>query len=335
MNEINFQGKVDWKTNECIKFESCLLRTGTFTDATGKEATITKEHLKKIYDSVDRNTNVYLQHFGSKIPVGFTNKYFLSDDGEELWVSGLVFDDDIYENILMNGVNGMSAELNYDSDQDILYLTGMAIVPNPAIPGTWMRAEKLAFSEESKVRKFFKDKGLEEKDILTAQYLLEEEKRVKKKEDKVDREVSDMSEEENKVNEQKVENTEKKQEPKKETEKKVENESTQDYDAKINELKNELEEQKKVVEQYEQERKKRIEDGMEELKGKLSQKGIDATNLIDGLSSEQAYDVLNRVHKNVVINTKTEKPPDSTKVNTDKNSIEEMKNEYKRKLGYE
>jgi hypothetical protein len=175
---LKFGNDVKWKSNDVLEVSGIICKTGTFTDMTGKTATFTEDSIKRLYDNIDDNINLYLLHKDSKIPIGFSPKFRVSDDGQELEYQGFVYDTSSYPELMKYGCDCISPELDVEVEDDVIVggrITALAFVPNPGIEGTQSRIVPMAFSkkEEITMEEETKSEGMETKKDNTFPYIIE------------------------------------------------------------------------------------------------------------------------------------------------------------------
>lgn len=147
---------IEWKGAEVLDISGMTLKCGTFTGADGQPTSFTQDLLRKIFDKLNKPIPFYFTHGhgGEKVKIGYAHKFGFDKLNNKLLYKSFVFEDGVKEKIVLNDYDDTSAEVDFKTDElgvpiDAT-LTGIALVPNPAIPGTEITASAIHFSKQQK-----------------------------------------------------------------------------------------------------------------------------------------------------------------------------------------
>jgi len=144
---------VEWHSLGVMSAEGMSLRVGAFKASDGEVVEFSSEVLKKIFSKVQDPVPMYLTHkdAGTGKPrtvLGHAVKLGLEHDGDKIHYKALMMDP-TFKMMYASGYDDTSAEIDpiRDDAGNIIdgTLTGIAVVPNPAIVGTEMKVAAMAF----------------------------------------------------------------------------------------------------------------------------------------------------------------------------------------------
>jgi hypothetical protein len=127
---------------------------GAFRASDQEVVQLESEVIRKIFSKVTTPIPVYLthRHAGTGMPrtvLGHVVKLGLEAEGDKLHFKAVMMDPD-FKLMYASGYDDTSAEVNFTRDETNRIvdgtLTGIAVVPNPAIQGTEMKVSAIAFA---------------------------------------------------------------------------------------------------------------------------------------------------------------------------------------------
>jgi len=140
---------IEWRNSQVLKVSGVTARPGTFTSQGGKTIPFTPELCQKIFSDSPTLIPTYLTH-EDRDACGFLYKLGYNKEDDTILYEGFVFDPIKQKQILSDGFNSVSPEIEFDKDEDGQFksgiITGNAFVRNPAITGTKVDANFVAFS---------------------------------------------------------------------------------------------------------------------------------------------------------------------------------------------
>lgn len=159
---------IEWRNSKVLKVSGVTARPGTFTSQGGKTIPFTSELCQKLFSDSPTLIPTYLTH-EDRDACGFLYKLGYNKDDDTIHYEGFVFDPIKQQRIMSDGFNAVSPEIEFNKDEDGQYtsgiITGNAFVRNPAITGTKVDANFVAFSapikeqiEQTKLSDDIKDK---------------------------------------------------------------------------------------------------------------------------------------------------------------------------------
>jgi hypothetical protein len=146
---------VEWHSLGVMSAEGMSLRVGAFKASDGEVVEFSNDVLKKIFSKVRDPVPMYLTHKDAgtgqaRVVMGHAVKLGLELDGNKIHYKALMMDPE-FKMMYASGYDDTSAEIDPIRDEatgKIIdgTLTGIAVVPNPAISGTQMKVAAVAFS---------------------------------------------------------------------------------------------------------------------------------------------------------------------------------------------
>jgi len=143
-----------WKTVDALHVDGASIRAIPVRDNHGKLTPWTPSIIEKIYNKIKGPLPLYIKHDERALfrqPVGYGVKFGITDDHSDITYNGFVFDNDAIKQIIEEGYNCISPEVEneYDEQGELVdsTLLAMAFVKNPAFPGMQVQYAKAAFSE--------------------------------------------------------------------------------------------------------------------------------------------------------------------------------------------
>jgi len=146
---------VEWHSLGVMAAEGMSLRVGAFRASDGEVVEFSSDVLKKIFNKVKDPVPMYLTHKDAgtdkaRVVLGHAVKLGLEADGDKVHYKALMMDP-AFKMVYAEGYDDTSAEIDpiRDDAGNIIdgTLTGIAVVPNPAISGTEMAVSAIAFSD--------------------------------------------------------------------------------------------------------------------------------------------------------------------------------------------
>ncbi len=143
-----------WKTVDALHVDGASIRAIPVRDNHGKLTPWKPSIIEKIYNKIKGPLPFYIEHDEHAIfrqPVGYGVKFGITEDHNDITYNGFVFDDTAIKQIIEEGYNCISPEVDntYDEKGELIdsTLLAMAFVKNPAFPGMQVQCAKAAFSE--------------------------------------------------------------------------------------------------------------------------------------------------------------------------------------------
>ena len=143
-----------WKTVDALHVDGASIRAIPVKDNHGKLTPWTPSIIEKIYNKIKGPLPLYIKHDERALfrqPVGYGIKFGITEDHTDITYNGFVFDDGAIKQIIEEGYNCISPEVEneYDEQGELVdsTLLAMAFVKNPAFPGMQVQYAKAAFSE--------------------------------------------------------------------------------------------------------------------------------------------------------------------------------------------
>jgi hypothetical protein len=150
---------IEWRSLDVTAAEGMSLRVGAFKASDGEVVEFTSDVLKKIFSKVTSPVPMYLTHkdAGTGQPrtvLGHAVKLGLELQGDKVHYKALMMDPE-FKLMYASGYDDTSAEITPIRDETGTIvdgtLTGIAVVPNPAISGTQMKVSAIAFEAPNSV----------------------------------------------------------------------------------------------------------------------------------------------------------------------------------------
>lgn len=143
------ESNIEWKNSKVLKVTGVTVRPGTYTSQGGVTVPFTRELCQKIFSESPTLTPSYLTH-EDRDTCGYFYKLGYNKDEDTIHYEGFVFDPMKQKQILSDGFNAISPEIDFVKDSAGNFVggivTGNAFVRNPAINGTKVDASFVAFS---------------------------------------------------------------------------------------------------------------------------------------------------------------------------------------------
>ncbi|MCK9326007.1 MAG: hypothetical protein M0P69_11005 [Bacteroidales bacterium] len=143
-----------WKTVDALHVDGASIRAIPVKDNHGKLTPWTPSIIEKIYNKIKGPLPLYIKHDERALfrqPVGYGIKFGITEDHTDITYNGFVFDDGAIKQIIEEGYNCISPEVEneYDEQGELVdsTLLAMAFVKNPSFPGMQVQYAKAAFSE--------------------------------------------------------------------------------------------------------------------------------------------------------------------------------------------
>lgn len=146
---------IEWRSLDVLGAEGMSLRVGSFRSADGEVVEFTPDIIRKVFSKVTHAVPMYLTHRGAESGqprqiLGHAVKLGLETTGDQLHYKAVMTDPQ-FKMLYASGFDDTSAEVEPIRDKagHIVdgKLTGIAVVPNPAIVGTEMKVTQLAFEK--------------------------------------------------------------------------------------------------------------------------------------------------------------------------------------------
>lgn len=144
---------IEWRSLDVTMAEGMTLRVGSFRASDGEVVTFAPDALRKIFSRVSTPLPMYDTHKGANTNqprkvFGHAVKIGLETTGDHICYKALMMDPS-FKLAYASGSDDTSAEIDPIRDEagNIIdgTLTGIAVVPNPAISGTQMKVGAVAF----------------------------------------------------------------------------------------------------------------------------------------------------------------------------------------------
>lgn len=143
-----------WKQVDALHVEGASIRAIPVKDHHGKLTPWKPSIIEKMYSKIKGPIPFYVGHDFTALnrsPVGYGIKFGINNTNDDISYTGYVFDDDAIKQIIDNGYNAISPEVDntYDESGELIdsTLLAMAFVKNPAFPGMQVQYAKAAFSK--------------------------------------------------------------------------------------------------------------------------------------------------------------------------------------------
>jgi hypothetical protein len=150
---ITFSEPTEWRNSSVLKVSGITIRPGTFTSREGIVTPFTKELCRSLFSNFSSSTPLYLTH-DDRNPCGYMNKLGYDSETDMIHYEGYVFDQKKAERIVNEGFDSVSPEIEFDVINGVPIngsITGNAFVRQPAISGTTVTKQMVAFSTPSHV----------------------------------------------------------------------------------------------------------------------------------------------------------------------------------------
>ena len=132
-----------------LKVSGIMMKVGEWTPSDGTKTTFDKNSIAKLYSNITDNLPLWVTHdeagISCRSPNGFSYKAGLVNDDQEIAWEGLVFEKSAIDDIIINGFDGNSIEVDLDLDENGLvtdgHIIGNAFVKDPAVHDEVVNAE--------------------------------------------------------------------------------------------------------------------------------------------------------------------------------------------------
>jgi hypothetical protein len=142
-----------WKTVDALHVDGASIRAIPVKDHHGKLTPWTPSIIEKMFNKIKGPVPFYVGHdltALSPTTVGYGVKFGITDNKDDITYSGFVFDESAIKQIIEDGYNSISPEVEtvYDANGELIdsTLLAMAFVKNPAFPGMQVQFANAAFS---------------------------------------------------------------------------------------------------------------------------------------------------------------------------------------------
>lgn len=147
---------VEWRSLDVMAAEGMSLRVGAFKASDGEVVEFTSDVLKKVFQraaTAGKPVPMYLTHKDAgtgeaRVVLGHAVKLGLEAEGDRIHYKAVMMDP-AFKLMYASGYDDTSAEITPIRDETGTIvdgeLTGIAVVPNPAISGTQMKVSAIAF----------------------------------------------------------------------------------------------------------------------------------------------------------------------------------------------
>jgi len=143
---------IEWRNSQVLKVSGVTARPGSYTSREGVTIPFTPELCKNIFSNSPTLMPTYLTHDDRDV-CGYIYKLGYNKEDDTLCYEGFVFDPLKQKQILSDGFDAVSPEIEFTKDEDGHFvggiITGNAFVRNPAISGTKVTKTLVAFSTPS------------------------------------------------------------------------------------------------------------------------------------------------------------------------------------------
>ena len=124
-----------------LKVSGIMMKVGTWTPSDGTVTKFDENSIAKLYAGIVENLPLWISHDGAGVscrsPSGFSYKAGLVNNDTEIAWEGLIFNKAAIDDIVINGFDGNSIEVDLDLDPNGLvtdgHIIGNAFVKNPAV----------------------------------------------------------------------------------------------------------------------------------------------------------------------------------------------------------
>lgn len=147
---ITFSEPTEWRNSSVMKVTGVTVRPGTFTSREGIVTPFTKDLCKRLFSNFDSSIASYLTH-DDREPCGYMYKLGYDPETDNILYEGFVFDKKKATRIQDEEFNSVSPEIEFDTTTGDARVTGIAFVRKPAISGTTVTKQMVAFSTPSHV----------------------------------------------------------------------------------------------------------------------------------------------------------------------------------------
>lgn len=132
-----------------LKVSGIMMKVGEWTPSDGTKTIFDTNSIAKLYGNITYNLPLWVSHDEAGItcrsPKGFSYKAGLVNGNEEIAWEGLIFDKEAIDDIIINGFDGNSIEVDLDLDDNGLVtdgcIKGNAFVKSPAVHDEVVNAE--------------------------------------------------------------------------------------------------------------------------------------------------------------------------------------------------
>lgn len=151
---ITFSEPTEWRNSSVLKVTGVTVRPGTYRSREGIETPFTRDLCKTIFSNFSSSVPNFLTH-DDRESCGYMYKLGYDAETDEILYEGFIFDKDKATRIKEEEFNSVSPELDLDVDSSgnivNAKITGVAFVRKPAISGTTVTKQMVAFSTPSHV----------------------------------------------------------------------------------------------------------------------------------------------------------------------------------------
>lgn len=151
---ITFSEPTEWRNSSVLKVTGVTVRPGTYRSREGIETPFTRELCKSIFSNFNGSVPNYLTH-DDRQSGGYMYKLGYDAETDEILYEGFVFDKNKATRLQEEEFNSVSPELDLDVDGNgniiNACITGIAFVRKPAISGTTVTKQMVAFSTPSHI----------------------------------------------------------------------------------------------------------------------------------------------------------------------------------------
>lgn len=148
---ITFSEPIEWRNSSVLKVTGVTVRPGTFMSREGIVTPFTPELCHSLFSNFKDSTPSYLTH-DDRDPCGYMCKLGYDNETDMIHYEGYVFDNAKAQRIVDENFDSVSPEIEFDMENGIPKtgrITGIAFVRNPAIKGTSVTKQRVAFSTPS------------------------------------------------------------------------------------------------------------------------------------------------------------------------------------------
>lgn len=143
-----------WKTVDALHVDGASIRAIPVKDHHGKLTPWKPAIIAKMFEKIKGPIPFFIKHDFTALnrtPVGYGVKFGITEDNEDITYNGFVFDQDAIKQIIEDGYNCISPEVEteYDENGELVdsTLLAMAFLKNPAFPGMKVQYARAAFSQ--------------------------------------------------------------------------------------------------------------------------------------------------------------------------------------------
>lgn len=151
---ITFSEPTEWRNSSVLKVTGVTVRPGTYRSREGIETPFTRELCKTIFSNFSSSVPNFLTH-DDRESCGYMYKLGYDAETDEILYEGFIFDKNKATRVKEEEFNSVSPELDLDVDNNgnivDARITGVAFVRKPAISGTTVTKQMVAFSTPSHV----------------------------------------------------------------------------------------------------------------------------------------------------------------------------------------